>query len=147
RMLELALASTRELAIDRREIQDVEPSYTVRTLEALKRDAPDEEVFFIIGGDSLHDLPQWHRIESLAALTTFLVGVPSGHDVAAAAREARRRVPSLRLSIIEGEVLEVSSSEIRRRVAAGAAIDGLVAPEVGRYIAARGLYRGDDPAR
>ena len=82
--------------IDRRELDRGAVSYTVDTMEELHHEAPHDEWFFLIGGDSVPNLPGWRRIERLAELTTFLwVPRPGVHE--SVAQATRAAVPGLRL--------------------------------------------------
>ena len=134
-MLRRALANEPRLSIDDRELARTGPSYTVMSMEEVRREHPDEDLCFILGADNLPDLPQWHAFERLKELCRFIVvarpGEP-GLDPEALARiggvEARVRAH------------DVSSSEIRRDVARGVDVSDRVHPEVARYIEENGLY-------
>jgi nicotinate-nucleotide adenylyltransferase len=104
--------------------------YTVDALEA----AGLEDPVFLIGADELADLPTWKEPERLLELARLGVATRPGHAPAAT---------SPRIRVFELEPHPVSSSELRERVRRGEPIEGLVVPEVARYVAAHGLYRGD----
>jgi nicotinate-nucleotide adenylyltransferase len=112
-------------------VVELEPRrYTVDALEAAGYDDP----IFLIGADELVDLPTWKEPERLLELARLGVATRPGYVPATA---------SPRIRIFELEPHPVSSSELRERVRRGEPIDGLVAPDVARYIAEHGLYRGD----
>jgi nicotinate-nucleotide adenylyltransferase len=107
-----------------------EHRYTVDALEAAGYDDP----IFLIGADELLAFPTWKRPERVLELARLGVATRPGYAPATA---------SPRIQIFELEPHPVSSSEIRRRAAAGEPLDGLVAPAVAQYIAEHGLYRDD----
>ena len=119
-------------------------SYAFDTVQALRARHPDVHFSFIIGGDSLHGLEHWHRIGEMLELCDVITvqrpGVEppdmSGWPFSAAARER------LLAGMIQGRLCEVSSTEIRRRIAEGRPIRYLVSPAVESHIRRRGLYAG-----
>lgn len=114
-------------------------SYTATTLETLAR--ADQQVFFIVGGDALRDMHRWHRAADLPRLAQIVaVQRPGTSD---AIDEAIQRLPALRerLLVLEGPRLDISSSEVRRRVASNRPIRYLVPDSVAEYIVQHALYR------
>ena len=101
--------------------------YTVDALEAAAYDDP----IFLIGADELEALPTWKDPERLLELARLGVATRPGYAPAAT---------SSRIEIFELAPHPVSSTEIRERVRRGDPIDGLVAPEVARYVEEHGLY-------
>jgi nicotinate-nucleotide adenylyltransferase len=114
-------------------------SYTVTTLETL-RAAIGGELFFILGADALDDLPTWHAAPRIVELAKVVaVGRPGfGLDAA----RATTALPELgaRLTLLQGPRLDISSTELRRRVAEGKPIRYQTPDAVVRYIAERRLY-------
>jgi nicotinate-nucleotide adenylyltransferase len=120
-------------------------SYTVDTLDALEREHPGTLVWLILGADAARDVPAWHRAEELLGRAHFVVvnrsGVPPLDE-----EEARRLGFDLeRTRLIRLDSPPVSATEIRRRLAAGEPVAGLVPPDVAGIIAARRLYVGVNP--
>ena len=133
RMLTEAVAGEKDFAVDGSELDRPGPSFTIDTLLALRSRLPaDSEFFYLIGEDNLPKLHTWHRIDELRQLATFVVfrrgGVPDGS------------VPAHGFPTLERRV-DVSSTEIRKRVAAGRSIRYFVPEAVGTLIDAYGLYR------
>jgi nicotinate-nucleotide adenylyltransferase len=114
-------------------------SYTVDTLEELSREVPGE-VHFILGADALADLPRWYAAQHVVDLARIVAVRRPGFmpDLAALARDLPRIRD--RLTVIEGANLDISSSELRRRVAEKRPIRYLTPDAVVEYIAAHGLY-------
>ena len=141
-MCELAVAGDERFAVSDLEVRRGGASYTVDTLRALHESHPGVDLTFIVGGDMASSLPAWREPREVVGLARLAV----------AEREGARRVDILeRLATIPGAVdrvdffdlprMDVSSSLVRRRVAAGRPIRYLVADAVAEYIADHGLYR------
>ncbi len=133
------------------EVSDVEmrrsgASYTIDTIEALRREfGPDAEFFFLIGSDTLAELPTWREIGRLSMLCRFVPMIRPGAPQPDAAKLAKG-VGEAEACAIFGRMapmppLDISSSDIRRRLAEGRSVEGLVAPAVEAYIRRAGLYR------
>ncbi|HRR34022.1 MAG TPA: nicotinate-nucleotide adenylyltransferase [Kiritimatiellia bacterium] len=118
-------------------------SYAVETVRALHDRYPEAQLFFIIGGDSLRELSRWHKVNEMLTLCDVITvqrpGVTLELDEALAPFPETVR-DRLRQHTIHGRTCEVSSSEIRRRIAEGRSIRYLVCLEVEAYIRERGLY-------
>jgi nicotinate-nucleotide adenylyltransferase len=145
-MLELAIGGHSGFAVSRRELARGGVSYTVDTLEELHAEDPARELFFVLGADSLLDLPHWKSPARICELATLMVaGRPDAAAldeaplVAALGPEAAR---SLRIARITMPRIELSSREIRRRVAAGESIRYRTPRAVEKYIETARLYVG-----
>lgn len=118
------------------------PSYTAETMEALRRDRPNDELFLILGEDALVDLPNWVRPRRILELATLVVGRRAGGD-RKSVKEAARRLPELldRAVWLKMALVEVNATEIRERVRRGEPIGEMVPSSVEAYIREHGLYR------
>jgi nicotinate-nucleotide adenylyltransferase len=161
-MLELLKGSTEWLEIDPRELQRGGTSFTYETLIELRRElAPIDhrrepapaaprnaakpfELFFLIGSDSLVDLPGWHRAADLVELATFVTVPRDAESLDLGREKVRRHLPfaadRVLAHVLDAEILPISSSQIRARVAAGLPIVELVPKAVAEYIDAHHLY-------
>jgi len=131
-MVELACRGESSFEASRLE-QGEQNSYSIETIERVRASLrPEEELWFLIGADAFAEIRTWHRWREVIASVAFIVVSRPG---------AVYRVPeAARVHRLEGVDLAVSSSEIRRKLAAGAdQID--VPPAVLSYIRDRGLYR------
>lgn len=133
----LAIARIAVADVDGVEVSDVEvvrdrASVTADTLEEL--DTPDRELFLVLGADAVANMGTWRRLDETRDLATIVVVERQG-DVRASPPGEGWRVE--RVSVPR---LDVSSTDIRRRLAAGLPVDGLLPPTVLREIRARGLY-------
>lgn len=129
RMTALAIAGEPTFEVSRIELDRPGPSYTVDTLRAL---AGADALFFICGADAIRDLTTWHEWEELPRLAHFVGVTRPGVDLP--------QVPYATYVPMDG--VDVSSTEIRARVAAGLPIDGMVTPAVATYIHEHRLYLG-----
>ena len=141
-MLRLALQAEETFEIATLELEREGPSYTADTLEALRMDRPNDELFFIIGEDALLDLPNWTRPERILELAVLVVARRVSGD-GTAVGEAARRLPGLldRAVWLKMPPLDVSGTEIRDRVRCGLPIGDLAPAAVEEYIRKQGLYR------
>lgn len=140
-MLELALASNPRFAISTVDLERTGPSFTADSLEILRQRYPGATLYFLMGQDSLRDLPTWHEPNRIARQAYLGVALrPEVRlDVEAIVRqvgEARDRI-----DLVNVPLIGISSQEIRRRVREGLPIRYQVPPEVERYIVEHGLYR------
>ena len=118
-------------------------SYALDTVRAVRSMFTGSQVFFIMGMDSLRQLSHWHRALEMLELCDVITVTRPGSDAPVSAAEldfppgVRERLME---GIIKGRLFDVSSSEIRRRIADGRAIRYLVTSAAESYITARGLY-------
>lgn len=133
-MTTLATRHHGRFSVSRIELDRRGPTYTVDTLGALK-DFFGAELFFIAGADTVSELGTWHRVEDLAPLADIVAVTRPGYELTVA---PRANWPAIHRMDVPG--MDVSSTMIRERVAAGYPIDYLVPFEVADYIRAHGLY-------
>jgi nicotinate-nucleotide adenylyltransferase len=138
-MVELAIADNPAFELSRIEVDRPGPSYTVDTVERL---AADLDVTVILSAETFHELPTWHEPDRLFAAARVAVvpreGYPAPDPGWLAASFPGRED---RVRYLDASHLEVSSTDIRARVAAGRSIRYLVPDAVGAYIADHHLYR------
>jgi nicotinate-nucleotide adenylyltransferase len=151
RMTVLATASNPAFRVSRLEIDGVGPTYTVDTLRRLAAElGPGVRLFFVTGADAVLQILTWKDPHEVLALAELIAATRPGHDLSGLAG----RVPAAagRVHPMRIPALAISSTDIRRRVAAGAPIRYLVPDDVAGYIGQRGLYRsapagpGGEPA-
>lgn len=146
-MARLAIEGNPRLLVDDREMRRSGPSWTIDTIrEVLAENQGTERIAWIIGADSLPELTLWRDIEELLELVDFVTAVRPGTDVQAALESLRPKLGGERVKrLADGVILmprmEISSTDIRARVAAGRSIRYLVPDAVADYIADHGLYK------
>jgi len=136
-MARLAVAGNPAFEVSELEARRPGPHYSVETLEAVRAERPDDELFFLIGADSLVDLPSWREPGRIMALAGLVVANRPGFeppplDVPDGAR------PILRVEI---PPIGIASHEIRRLRREGRSVRYQVPRAVEAYIDAHGLYR------
>ena len=133
-MVELAVAGCADFAASRLELDRPGKSYTVETLRLLHQLYPRAALFFIIGADNIGQLDEWHDLEGIFAQCTVVVG--------SRLSEVEGGDPKLleHLRFIDTPLIELSSTEIRTRRAAGLSIRYMVPEAVEDHILAKGLY-------
>jgi len=145
-MLELAIASNPYFSISLVDLERPGPSYTVETLHLLRQQwSARTAIYFIIGGDSLEDLLTWYEPARILVQLTALVAVQRpGYEEAADYRDTlEARLPGIkqRLIIVQAPQLDISATDLRRRVAEGRPIKYQTPEAVEHYIIEHGLYR------
>lgn len=120
------------------------PSYTIDTLDELERAHPGVQFWFTLGADAARDIGAWYRAAELLARARFVLVNRTGVAPLGEAEARALGFAAERTHLIHVDSPPVSATEIRRRVAAGEPIAGMVAPAVVRLIADRGLYRTPD---
>ncbi len=147
-MLRLATETDLRFSVSEAELRRGGVSYTIDTVRALSLERPDVEWVLVVGGDTLVDLHTWYKIDELLDLCKVASFLRPGAENDSLERirgkillpEARRE--ELLRNVVEAHRVEISSTEIRMRVAEGLSIRYLVPQEVEMYIYEHGLYRG-----
>src|SRR4051794_19435919 len=142
-MCRLATAKDERLAVSRLELDREGVSYTADTLRAIHESAPGDELTFIVGGDMAHSLPSWHEPEAVLSLATLAVAESAGARPAEVEGRLGDGPGGQNVRFFAMPRIDVSSSDIRRRVREGRPIRYLVPEEVAQYIGAHGLYRAE----
>jgi nicotinate-nucleotide adenylyltransferase len=137
----LAAGEDERLSVSTLEIDRGGASYTVDTLREIQATAPGDELTFIVGCDMAFSLPSWREPEAVLGLATLAVAERSGVRREDIAQRLSPLAGGDRVRFFDMPRLDVSSSEIRRRVAAGRPIRYLVPDAVAQEIDRAGLYR------
>ncbi|MCX7818957.1 MAG: nicotinate-nucleotide adenylyltransferase [Kiritimatiellae bacterium] len=142
-MVELAIAGEPRFELCRLELERDGPSYTVDTVRTLRGRLPRDELFFLVGADTVPEMASWRDIGELMRLCEFIaVARPGGPCRPAPASLGLPREPAERMLArwTEAHWIGISSSEIRRRLAAGLSVRYLVPDPVERYLRDHRLY-------
>lgn len=131
RLCELAVVGVDGVEVSRVEVDRTGASVTADTLESLA--APDHELFLVLGADAAANMPTWRRLEETRELATVVVVEREGEH-------ADPPGPGWRWCHVPVPRLDVSSSMIRERLAAGRPVAGLVPPAVLADIRDQDLY-------
>lgn len=143
-MLELAVAENEAFQVSLMELERGGLSYTRDTLQNIKSQQPDAELFLLLGADSLADLPNWRAPDEICTLATpvvvFRPGAPEPDYDVLQGLVPSERMAAIRNHRIDMPLIELSGTEIRRRVAAKRSVRYQTPEAVVEYIARHGLY-------
>jgi nicotinate-nucleotide adenylyltransferase len=150
-MVRLAIAQDQRFDVSAIEIERGGLSYTVETLSELAERSPDDKRFLLLGADVLALFAKWRQPERILQLATLAVftrpsdEIGDARSVWLAASEQWKslygRLPERSPVFLDSRRIDVSSTEVRERVAHGRSIHGFVPEAVERFIATRDLYR------
>ncbi|UCG57005.1 MAG: nicotinate (nicotinamide) nucleotide adenylyltransferase [Phycisphaerales bacterium] len=146
RMIALAIAGSASFEVSDCELRKAAPSYSLETVRQFQTDYGGESsLFWLIGADSVDDLTHWYRITDLidtcVVSTMYRAGCEPPDFTRFEPIWGRERVEKLRKNVVETPLIDISSTEIRSRLAAGDDADDMLHPAVADYIRERGLYR------
>ena len=140
-MTQLAIAGDPGLALSRVDVDRPGPHYTADTLALLRATHPDDELYLLIGSDSLRDLTAWREPARIVAQARLAVMRRPDADLDISRLESALPGISGRVEWLDAPWLDISSSDIQRRVRAGLSIRHLVPAAVERYIVEHQLYK------
>ena len=143
-MVRLAVSGNPFFVPDDRELKG-QVAYAVDTLTQLKHENPGDTYVYIIGGDTLPELPTWRRFSELFGMCRFAVYPREGfsrEDIIGEAKRLRDRY-GLEYDLLAGPRFDLSSSDLRERIEEGASLRYLLPDRVARYIEEHGLYTGN----
>lgn len=145
-MVELALLAEPRLFASAHELTLGRPAYTMETVEHFAAALPGATLHLLVGSDSFADLPSWHRWRELVAAVELVVLVRPGWEMEALRgglpRELEERLASGHVHVVSDESVDLSSTELRRLLAAGdEPPPGALPPLVLDYVRKYSLYR------
>jgi nicotinate-nucleotide adenylyltransferase len=127
-MLQAAIEGEPAFVVDDCELRRSPPSYTIDTVEQILQREGRAEIYYLLGQDNIETLPGWHRFEELERLVRFVVLDRTGSEAKHSYQVVRRKI-------------DISATEIRKRVASGQSIRYLVPSAVEKMIRRGNLYR------
>lgn len=139
-MTRLAISDNSAFIDDDFEVNRAEKSYTVHTLEYLRKKYPEDKLFFIIGEDSLKDLPKWHKPKEILAQATLLVFPRISEESLLSTLDEMKTRFSGEIFTIDAPVTDISSTEIRERILKGQTVCEMLPRKVLEYIEENRLY-------
>jgi nicotinate-nucleotide adenylyltransferase len=146
-MISLAIKGSDIFCVSDIEVKRPEPSYTLDTVHTFKaKYGEDAQLYWLIGADMVDDLAKWHRINELIEecnLSVMLRGGFQRPDFGGLEKVfGQRRVEKLRQNVLLTPAIDISSTQIRRKIAAGLDFSDMVHSQVAVYIKDKGLYTG-----
>lgn len=146
-MCRLAVRGDPLFEVSELELNRSGPNYTLLTVREVRRSEPAAELFWLIGADSLLELATWYHIGELAEEVTLVTAARTGFEPGELAELAQlvssAGLARIRSHILETPLIDISATDIRRRVDAGRDIRYLVPESVRRFIDSHGLYRSE----
>jgi len=128
-MLQAAIEGETAFAVDDCELRRPPPSYTIDTIEEIRKRQGDAEIYYLVGEDNASTLASWHRFDELKTMVRFVVFDRTGSQTKHSYK-------------VVGRKIDISATEIRNRIASGESIRYLVPPAVEEMILRHNLYRG-----
>lgn len=145
-MVKRAIEGNAEFVLQLYEVNRKEVNYSYKTMEHFKEVYPDNKFYFIIGADSLFALERWVHPERLLKTCTILAAYRDGKDT----KEMEAQIQYLNekfdadIRLLNTPNVDISSSEIRRRMKSGESIEDLVPESVYSYIQSEQLFKDDE---
>ncbi|MBO7707172.1 MAG: nicotinate-nucleotide adenylyltransferase [Thermoguttaceae bacterium] len=150
-MIRAAVAGIPEYDVSTFEIDSGGVSYTVETLRYLRGRFPGDRLILIVGSDTLCDIPNWYKPREICRLASIAAARrPDSAPVdysPLAPLTSPARLARMSKMVVPMPLFEISSTEIRRRVAAGGSVRFLTPEKVVRLIRKHGLYLSDGDCR
>jgi nicotinate-nucleotide adenylyltransferase len=140
-MVQAAIADNTHFTLSRVDIDRPPPHYTIDTLEILAKEFPRDEFYFIIGEDSLRDLPKWREPQEIIKHAMLVVLKRPGNHFDMSDLESKIPGVSSRVAWVNAPQLEIASSDIQKRIREGKSVRYMVTDEVRRVIEEKGLYQ------
>jgi nicotinate-nucleotide adenylyltransferase len=144
-MVELSIEDDDRFSLSHVDIDRPGPHYMVDTVRILRQHYPDRELIYLMGGDSLQNLPEWHLANEFLS-TVDGIGVMRRPDDEIDLSELLKLLPALKhkLNFVTAPLLEISAQQIRHRVDERRAYRYYVLPKVYQYIQVNELYQNSD---
>lgn len=145
-MVRLAIAGKEGFALQLYEVNRTEVNYSYLTMEHFKKTYPEDEFYFIIGADSLFKFESWVHPERIVKTCTILAAYRDGKDTA----QMQAQIQYLNekfgadIRLLNTPNVDISSSEIRRRIKFGESIEEMVPKSVYSYIKSEQLFEDDE---
>ncbi len=140
-MLQASISDNPKFVLSRVDIDRPPPHYAVDTVRLIRAEYPHTKLVYLMGGDSLRDLPTWHAPRDFVSACDAL-GVTRRPNAEIELEDLERQFPGItpKVQFVDAPLLDIAASQIRRRIRAGLPYRYLTHPAVYRIIQQRGLY-------
>lgn len=147
-MIALAIADNRKFELSDYELKKPEPSYTLETVRQFQAGyGSNTSIYWLVGADSIDDLPHWYKVVELLDECNLSVMYRAGCDLPDFSGFENiwgaGRVEKLRQNTIRTSLIDISSTEIRNRIATGRDANDMLNPLVADYIRKHKLYKSN----
>ena len=148
-MIALAIAEKSNFEFSDYELKKAGPDYTLETVSRFQAEYGGAAlIYWLVGADCVDELPRWHRIAELIdecnLSVMFRAGCERPDFIRFTAIWGVSRIEKLQQNVIQTPMIDISSTEIRTRLAAGRDVTGMLAPPVADYIRQHNLYQSKD---
>jgi len=145
-MIALAIAGNDKFRLNDCELKKPEPNYTLETVRQFQTDyGSSASIYWLVGADSIDELPRWYGIVELIDECNLCVMFRASCEPPDFAKFTAvwgpQRVEKLQRNVIQTPLIDISSTEIRNRLAAGRDVADMLHPPVAEYIRKHGLYQ------
>ena len=145
-MIKLAIAGNKNFEVSEYEIERNDPSYTIDTVKHFKNIfGEDYELCWLVGADCLREFPYWYKIKDLIDICTICIMYRAGCEKPDISKYVDilggERIKKLQNAVIPTPLVDISSTEIRKRLKEGTDTTELLPQEVARYIQKNQLYK------
>jgi len=134
KMIQSAIGDNSFFKLDETDLKREGKSYTYDTIKQLKKEHPEKEFYFIIGGDMAESLSEWYRIDELVQMIQFVAVKRKGYSADT----------DYSVIWVDCPLIEISSTQIRKKISDGCTIRYLVPESTRKYIEKMGLYKDDE---
>jgi nicotinate-nucleotide adenylyltransferase len=146
KMISLAIAGDRKFQVSDYELKKAEPSYTLETVRGFQAEYGSEvSIYWLVGADGVDDLPYWYGIVELIDECNISIMYRAGCKMPDFSRYkdiwGPERIGKLKRNVIQTPLVDISSTEIRNRLAKGRDVTGMLHPAVADYIREHSLYQ------
>lgn len=141
-LVKKAISGNDSFVLSRVDIDRPSPHFAIDTVNLLKQEYPGSEMYYLMGGDSLHDLPTWNKPQNFIKICDG-IGVMRRHADYVDLESLEKILPGIsrKVQIIEAPILEISSKQIRQRITEGMGYRYYLKDAVYEAIAELGLYK------
>ncbi len=140
-LVEAAIATFPYFHVSLREIEREGLSYTVDTIKALHKEFPQDQLFFFVGGDMLHDLPNWRDPDEILRLAHLVIAPRPNVDCEKGMETLLSLYPHAKMTLLEMPKLDIASRWIKERLRNHQYVEPLLMPKVSSLIAQKGWYQ------
>ncbi|MFA7406658.1 MAG: nicotinate-nucleotide adenylyltransferase [Anaerolineaceae bacterium] len=141
-MIELAIGDDDAFSLSHVDIDRPGPHYTVDTIKILKQEYPDQALIYLLGGDSLHDLPNWYEVDAfLENLDGVGVMRRPGDEIDLSRLYSALPQLEEKLNFVTAPLLEISADQIRRRARQNLSFRYYLLPKIYEYICVNQVYQ------
>ncbi|MBE5840103.1 MAG: nicotinate (nicotinamide) nucleotide adenylyltransferase [Butyrivibrio sp.] len=142
-MVKMAISDNPYFTCSRIEIDKPEGTYTYNTIQELKVMYPGDELYLLLGGDSIIGIDTWYKAKDLLTSCTILAAVREDDDLAALDKKKNelKKIYNADIRLLKFNRIDISATEIRQRIRSGRSVRYMLPDEVVEFLCIKGLYK------